>query len=82
MLEGRRVVAEQEMERMAWMVAHLLAPYSEKPISVDDLLGRERKVTRKETEQAADRLQYHKDLLRKIETGRVLRRDVIKTGFK
>ena len=80
MAEGRRFAQNDALEMLAWAAGQLLAPWTKKckPISVDDMLGRERKVTEMDAEELALRKEEARQLLHRIETA--TRREVISIG--
>lgn len=79
MVEGRRFAQNDALELLAWAAGRLLAPYNKggKPISVDDMLGRERKVTEMDAAEVARQQAEARRLYRKIETAQVAKREVI-----
>ena len=77
MLEGHGHAQERSLERLAWLATRLLIPYSEHPLSVDELMGREAKTEEQDQAEFEEKRQAARALLQKIETAQVRRRDTI-----
>lgn len=77
MVEGRRFAQNEALELSAWMVAHLLSPYSKKALTVDDILGRKRKMTEVDAAELETKREQARRLLHKIENAQIARREVV-----
>lgn len=67
LVEGHRYRDEQLWQRTAWMVAHLLQPYTKERLTVDKLLGKE-SFSRPGTWTAVSEEEYKALLQRKQQT--------------